>query len=82
VETSLRTLAEMLLKVMDSDLPVEFGPERAVNKVTRRHASTRLARDVLGFQAEVDIEEGLRRLVRWWRSERRAAHEATLATAS
>jgi UDP-glucose 4-epimerase len=82
METSLRALAELLLKVMDSDLPVEFGPERAVNKVTRRQASTRLARDVLGFQADVDIEEGLRRLVHWWRSERRAAHEATVATAS
>jgi UDP-glucose 4-epimerase len=82
VETSLRALAELLLKVMGSDLPVEFGPERAVNKVTRRHASTRLARDTLGFQAEVDIEEGLRRLVHWWRSERGAAHEATLATAN
>ncbi len=38
-ETSLLPLAEALLRVMDSDLPVEHGPERAVNGVTppRRH---------------------------------------------
>ena len=31
----------MLLTVMGSDLEVEFGPERAVNKVPRRLADTR-----------------------------------------
>src|SRR3954471_22973228 len=36
VETSLLELAEMLLGVMGSDLSVEFGPERSVNKVSRR----------------------------------------------
>jgi UDP-glucose 4-epimerase len=69
-ETSLRQLAEMLLKVMDSDLDVEFGPERAVNKVSRRLAETSAARRELGFVAETDIEAGLRGLVEWWRAER------------
>jgi len=70
VETSLLGLAEMLLKVMDSDLAVEHGPDRAVNGVTRRLAGTDVARDELGFEAEVDLEEGLTRLVEWWRGER------------
>jgi UDP-glucose 4-epimerase len=69
-ETSLLGLAEMLLRVMDSDLPVEHGPARAVNGVTRRLADTELAREELGFEAEVDLEEGLTRLVEWWRGER------------
>jgi UDP-glucose 4-epimerase len=69
-ETSLLELAEMLLGVMGSDLPVEHGPERGVNKVPRRLADTTLARERLGFEAEVDLEEGLRRLVDWWSSER------------
>ena len=69
-ETSLLELAEMLLAVMGSDLSVEFGPERAVNKVSRRLADTGLAREQLGFEAEVDLEEGLTRLVEWWRGER------------
>jgi UDP-glucose 4-epimerase len=69
-ETSLLELAEMLLQVMGSDLSVEHGPERAVNGVTRRLADTSAAREQLGFEAEVDLEEGLTRLVEWWRAER------------
>jgi UDP-glucose 4-epimerase len=69
-ETSLLELAQLLLEAMDSDLPVEHGPERAVNKVPRRLSDIARARERLGFEAEVDLEEGLRRLVDWWRSER------------
>jgi UDP-glucose 4-epimerase len=65
-ETSLLGLAEMLLSVMGSDLPVEHGPERAVNGVTRRLADVTAARRDLGFRAEVGLEEGLRQLVAWW----------------
>ena len=70
VETSLLELAHTLLAVMGSDLDVEHGPERAVNGVTRRLASTKRAREKLGFEAAVDLEEGLTRLVEWWRAER------------
>ena len=69
-ETSLLELAQMLLAVMGSDLPVEHGPARAVNGVTRRLADTSRAHDLLGFEAEVDLEEGLTRLVDWWKGER------------
>jgi UDP-glucose 4-epimerase len=70
-ETSLLELAELLLEVMGrSDLDVEFGPERAVNKVPRRLADTTAARRDLGFEAGTDIEAGLRGLVEWWRAER------------
>ena len=73
VETSLKDLAAMLLRVMGSDLPVVHGPERAVNKVSRRLADTTHAREVLGFEAEVDLEEGLTRLVDWWAANRASA---------
>jgi UDP-glucose 4-epimerase len=82
VETSLRELAGMLLNVMDSDLPVEHGPERGVNKVPRRLADTTSAREQLGFEAEVGVEEGLRRLVDWWRAEQAASTSASLAAVS
>jgi UDP-glucose 4-epimerase len=73
-ETSLLELAHMLLKVMGrEDLEVQFGPERGVNKVPRRLAGTALARERLGFEAEIGLEDGLRRLVDWWRAERVAA---------
>ena len=47
------SLAEALLRAMDSDLPVEHGPERAVNGVVRRLADTSAARRDLGFAAQV-----------------------------
>ena len=81
VETSLLELAEALLQVMDSDLSVVHGPERAVNGVTRRLADTSAARERLGFDAEVGLLEGLTRLVNWWRVERELA-DSPLAKAS
>ncbi|MGN6577866.1 MAG: NAD-dependent epimerase/dehydratase family protein [Nocardioides sp.] len=66
-ETSLLELAETLLRVMGSDLSVEHGPPRPVNGVVRRLADTSAAMRDLGFKAEVDLEDGLRELVRWWR---------------
>jgi len=70
VETSLNELATALLKVMGSDLEPEYGPERKVNPVSRRLADVSKARRMLGFEATVDLEEGLIRLVDWWRSNR------------
>jgi UDP-glucose 4-epimerase len=74
IETSLLELARTLLHVMGrEDLEVEFGPERGVNKVPRRLADTTLARERLGFIAQIGLEDGLRRLVDWWRAERAAS---------
>jgi UDP-glucose 4-epimerase len=69
-ETSLRELAEALLEVMGSDLSVTLGPDRAVNGVTRRLASTEAAQQQLGWKPEIDLKTGLRGLVDWWRAER------------
>lgn len=66
-ETSLLTLAETLLRVMGSELPVEHGPERAVNGVVRRLADVAAARRDLGFETTVGLAQGLRELVQWWR---------------
>lgn len=66
-ETSLLELAEALLRVMGSDLGVEHGPERAVNGVERRLADTTAAKRDLGFETTIDLDEGLRQLVEWWR---------------
>jgi UDP-glucose 4-epimerase len=70
VETNLNELAQTLLKVMNSKLALEYGPERSVNPVRRRLADTSKAEQMLGFRASVDLEEGLHRLVDWWRDNR------------
>jgi UDP-glucose 4-epimerase len=70
VETDLNGLAATLMKVMGADagMAPEYGPERSVNAVARRLADTSKAENLLGFKAEIDLEDGLSRLVAWWRA--------------
>ena len=70
VETSLNDLARLLCRVMGRDIEPEYGPERKVNAVPRRLASTERAERLLGFRASVSLEDGLRQLVDWWRAKR------------
>lgn len=70
-ETSLRDLADALLRVMGSRLRPEFGPERSVNPVSRRLADISKAERLLGFRAQVGLDEGLKRLVTWWQANRK-----------
>jgi len=68
-ETSLRQLADTLLRVMGSSLTPEYGPARKVNPVPRRLADVRRAREAIGFVAAIGLEDGLRELVDWWSEE-------------
>jgi len=74
-ETSLVELAHALLRAMDSDLPLQFGPPRGVNAVTRRLADVSRAAERLDWKAETGLDDGLRQLVSWWREQRRADAE-------
>ncbi len=69
-ETSLNQLAAALAKVMGSEMTPVYGPERSVNPVPRRLASTEKAERLLGFSADTNLEQGLRRLVGWWQESR------------
>jgi UDP-glucose 4-epimerase len=76
-ETSLNELAEALLKVMGAALlRPEYGPERAVNPVSRRLADTSKAERMLGFKAQVGLDEGLAQLVEWWSMNKKVEAEA------
>ncbi len=66
-ETSLRELAQILSGVMGASLEPQHLEARTVNGVIRRLADTGKAERLLGFKAEMPIEEGLRDLVAWWR---------------
>lgn len=74
VETSLQQLAEILLAEMGSNAAIEFGPERKVNPVPRRLASTEKARRMLGFESAVTLPEGLRELVAWRQNQKQEVH--------
>jgi UDP-glucose 4-epimerase len=70
-ETSLGELASALLTVMDAHgLVPEHGPERSVNPVPRRLASTEKAQRMLDFRSRTGLHEGLSQLVVWWRAHR------------
>jgi len=73
-ETSLNELADILLRLMGSPLQPEYAPERRGNPVARRLADVRRAHQCLGFEAQVPLEEGLQRLVEWWKAERRVTN--------
>jgi UDP-glucose 4-epimerase len=79
-ETSLAELANKLLDAMGSSLSTEFGPERRVNKVSRRLADNSRARERLGFEAQIGLEDGLAGLVDWWRAERERSVPALAAS--
>jgi UDP-glucose 4-epimerase len=70
-ETSLLELADQLGRVMGRNgFAPEFAPERSVNPVPRRLASTEQAERRLGFRAQIPLDRGLRELVDWWQAER------------
>ena len=79
VETSLKELAQTLLRAMGSKLDIEYTAERKVNPVSRRLADTSRAERRLGFRAQVGLEEGLRRLVAWADQQRTVQEKASHA---
>ena len=79
-ETSLLDLAHGLGRAMGRpDLKPVHQAARAVNPVPRRLGSARLAAALIGFRAQVPLDDGLRGLVDWWREEQAATlpQEAT-----
>lgn len=70
VESSLNDLAYSLAAVMKSDLKPEYGSERKVNPVQRRLADVSKAKQLLNFEAQTSLEEGLERLVSWWQEQK------------
>jgi UDP-glucose 4-epimerase len=68
-ETSLRELWTAIQRVTGAHhLAPEFHPPRKVNPVPRRLADIGRACEKLGFEAEVSLDEGLRRLAAWHRN--------------
>jgi UDP-glucose 4-epimerase len=66
VETSLRELCHLILELAGrSDLHPEHREERKINGVRRRRGDTAKAQDVLGFEAQVPLEDGLKKLISW-----------------
>jgi len=68
VKTTIRELVELLLRVTRSDLVPEYRPHEQMF-VTHRVGSTDKAERLLGFRARTPLEEGLRSVVEWRRTD-------------
>ncbi len=68
VETTVKRIAEILLDVTGSDLEPEYADEAGAVKATSS-SSLKLSREkigrMLGWEPEVSVEEGIRRLIDW-----------------
>jgi UDP-glucose 4-epimerase len=70
-ETSIWELAEMILAATGSRSPVrrasyESAYGAGFEDVPRRVPDLSLAREVLGWEPEVGLAEGLKRTLAWW----------------
>jgi UDP-glucose 4-epimerase len=68
IGTSIKELTELLLKLTNSDLKIEYHPA-GQTFVTNRIGSVDAAERDLGFRWQVDLEEGMRRLIEWRRAD-------------
>jgi UDP-glucose 4-epimerase len=72
--TTIRELATLINEYTGNETPVELKPARDWDRSGQRFASTEKSDRELGFTAQVDIREGIRRTVEWTK-----ANEALIA---
>ena len=64
-ETSVNTLAEQILRITGSRSRIVHQPRRDWDTVVRRVATVQVAKDLLGYEPRVSLEDGLRRYYEW-----------------
>ncbi len=62
IDTSIATLARILIDAVGVDVQPQFNPRDVL--VSRRAADTTRAREVLGFEPTITVEEGMTNLVK------------------
>jgi GDP-L-fucose synthase len=68
-ETPIRDLVELVVKAVGYDGEVRWDPSKPDGQPRRRVDASR-ARQLFGFEARVDFDEGLRRTVDWYLANR------------
>jgi nucleoside-diphosphate-sugar epimerase len=64
-ETTILELAQTVNRLADNPAPLAFLPPREWDRAGRRFGSTDKAKRALGFEARVELEEGLKRTIAW-----------------
>lgn len=66
--TSLKEIAEKLLSLTGSNQPINYAPRSQATLVRNRIGSPAKARKEIGFQAQISLDDGLKRLIAWRKS--------------
>jgi UDP-glucose 4-epimerase len=68
--TSVKELADLLIRICGKEGQLEpIIIPRDNDLVTHRLGSAKKAREMLGFEVEVSVEEGMRRVVEWYKQQ-------------
>ena len=73
--TSLKQLAEKLVRITGCKLPIKFAPRSQATLVRNRIGSAKRASEEIKFDSGIDLDTGLARLIEW-----RATHKAEVAS--
>jgi UDP-glucose 4-epimerase len=65
--TSLKELAEMLIRLTGSRQPIRYAPRSQATLVRNRIGCPKRAKAEIGFEATIGLEQGLRELIEWRR---------------
>jgi UDP-glucose 4-epimerase len=72
--TSLKELAQMLIELTGCSKPIQYAPRSQATLVRNRIGCPKRARAEIGFDAQIDLMDGLKRLIEW-----RRTHQAEVA---
>jgi UDP-glucose 4-epimerase len=71
-ETTLVELAEIVLRLLDTSIEPEYK-DRDKKLVARRYGCPKKAKELIGFETRVPVEEGIAGVIEWWRKDKAAA---------
>lgn len=76
--TSLRELAERICHLTGCNQPITYAPRSQATLVRNRIGSPIKATEEINFTAQIDLDEGLRRLIEWRKADRARTHQHPL----
>lgn len=65
-EISIGDLAKLIVKLSGKEIEIKFDSEKPDGQ-PRRNCDTKKAKDLVGFQAKVKLEEGLKKTIDWYK---------------
>ena len=77
IGTTIKELTELLLRLADSDLPIQYEPA-GLTFVTNRIGCPQRAERDLKYRWTIDLEEGMRSLIAWRREDTEAMAQRRL----